>query len=141
MATIKGNNATIMIGDNYTQTTVYGTSDFSINFDRGTIEQELVGQEGNYFTQGSLSIDGSFTNCRFAASGNSEFLNSIVDGSVIKISGQIDGSDSLNFFFNSAQVTGFEVSVGDAATITEASIDFTIMNPKDITYASQKVSG
>lgn len=138
MAILTGRDATILVGTK--DTTLYAISDFSLNFDRGVVEQELVGQEGNYFTQGALSIDGSLTNCRFAASGNSDFLDSIVEGTVIKISGSIDADNSLAFAFASCQVSGFDVSIGDASTITEASIDFTVMNPKDVTYASKKVS-
>lgn len=139
MATLTGEDATIWIGGS-TNATTYGVSDISFTFDRGTVEQELVGTAGNYFTQGALSIEGSLTNCRFAASGNSAFLDSIVDGLVVKISGQIDGSSSLKFVLASCQVTGYDVSIGDASTITEASIDFTLMDPKNVTYASQKVS-
>jgi hypothetical protein len=138
MAVVKGNDAVIKIGT--TDATTWALSNFSLNFDRGTIEQELVGQEGNYYVPGSLSMDGSLTNCRFAASGNSPFLDSIVEGAVILISGCI-GTDLLKFYLNSCQVTGYDVSIGDAATITEASIDFTVMNPKDITFEGTKVSG
>jgi hypothetical protein len=138
MAVVKGNDAVIKIGT--TDATTWALSNFSLNFDRGTVEQELVGQEGNYYVPGSLSMDGSLTNCRFAASGNSPFLDSIVEGAVILISGCI-GTDLLKFYLNSCQVTGYDVSIGDAATITEASIDFTVMNPKDITFEGTKVSG
>ena len=137
---ITGEDAHIFFGAAHTAESTFGTSDFSLNFDRGTIEQELVGQTGNEFAQGSLSIGGSLTNCKFAASGNSTFLDSIVDGTIIKISGGIDASSSLDFVFYSAQVTGYSVSIGDASTISEASIDFTIMNPKDVTYTSPKVT-
>jgi hypothetical protein len=137
MAILTGEDATIHIGSK--SITIFATSDVSLGMDRGVIEQELVGQAGNYFTQGALSIDGSLTNCRFAASGNSDFLDSIVDGTVIKISGQLAGSDALKFAFASCQVSGYDVTVGDSSTITEASIDFTVMNPKDVTYDSSKV--
>jgi len=140
MALLTGEDATVLITDSFTSALVYGVSDFSLTLDRGVVEQELVGTAGNYYTQGALSVEGSLTNCRFAASGNSPFLDSIVDGSVIKISGQIDGSSSLNFCFASCQVTGFDVSIGDASTITEASIDFTVLDPKNVTYTSQKVN-
>jgi len=134
MALLTGEDCSIMIGDSHTQETVYGLSDFSFSIDRGTIEQELVGAAGNYYTQGAMSLEGSLTNCRFAASGNCEFLNSIIDGTVVKISGQIDSSDSLHFVLISCQVTGYDISIGDASTITEASIDFTLMDPKNLTY-------
>jgi len=139
MALLTGEDATIYIGAASQDIIVYGVSDISFSFTRGTVEQELVGKAGNYFTQGSLSIEGSITNCRFAASGNSEFLDSIVDGSVIKISGSI-GTGALKFCFASCQVTGYDVNIGDASTITEASIDFTVMDPKNVTYSSELVS-
>ena len=140
MALLTGEDATILIGGSYTTAITYGLSDISFTIDRGTVEQELVGTAGNYFTQGALSIEGSLTNCRFAASGNSPFLDSIVDGTVFILSGQIDGSDSLNFCFVSCQVTGYDISIGDASTISEASIDWTLLDPKNVTYASQKIS-
>lgn len=141
IAVLTGEDASIWIGSTTPQTqTIYGISDFSLNFNRGTVEQPLIGQKGNYFMQGSLSIDGSLTNCKFGASGNSDFLDSLIVGTVIQLSGQVDASSSLKFTFASAQVTGYDVSFGDASTITEASIDFTIMNPKDASYASQKVT-
>lgn len=117
--------------------TLHAISDFSLTFDRGTVEQELVGQEGNYFTRGAMSIEGSLTCCRFGSSGSDVFLDSIVDGSVIPISG-ITNSDSapgIGWFFHSAQVTGYDVSIGDASTITEASIDFTILDPYNYSYS------
>jgi hypothetical protein len=135
MAIITGENAIIWFGDNKSQT-LFGTSDFSITFDRGMVEQPLVGQQGNYFMNGALTIGGSFTNCRFGASGNSDFLDSIMNGTIVAISGAIDGSASLNWFFTSSQITGYDVTVGDASTITEATIDFTVMDPKNITYNS-----
>jgi len=140
MALLTGEDATILIGASFTNATTYGLSDISFGLDRGVVEQELVGTAGNYYTQGALSVEGSLTNCRFAASGNSPFLDSIVEGTVFKLSGQIDGSDSLNFCFASCQVTGYEVSIGDASTITEASIDWTLLDPKNVTYASQKLT-
>ena len=140
MAYLTGEDANIQIGASFTHETVFGMSDFSLTFDRGTVEQELVGSAGNYFTQGALSVEGSLTNCRFAASGQSEFLDSIINGTVVKISGQIDSSSSLNFFLKSCQVTGYDISIGDASTITEASIDFTVMDPGIITYASQYIT-
>jgi hypothetical protein len=137
MAILTGEHATLYIGSK--NATIYALSDISLSMDRGVVEQELVGQAGNYFTQGALSIDGSLTNCRFAASGNSDFLDSIVEGTVIKISGQLAGSDALKFAFASCQVSGYDVTIGDSSTITEASIDFTVMNPKDVTYNNSKV--
>lgn len=140
MALLTGEDATILIGSSYETAVTYGLSDLSITIDRGIVEEKLVGTAGNYFTQGAISVKGSLTNCKFAASGNSPFLDSIVDGAVFILSGQIDGSDNLNFYFASCQVTGYNISIGDASTITEASIDWQLLDPKNVTYASQKIS-
>ena len=117
----------------------FAISDFSLTFDRGTVEQELVGQTGNYFTQGSLSIDGSLTQCRFGASGNSDLLENMMsatgDNQYITISGQISDDDStfLSWVFVSCQVTGYDITMGDADTITEATIDFVVLDPYNVT--------
>jgi hypothetical protein len=132
MGTVTGKDATIAIfsGSTFKSHSVWGISDFSLTFDRGTVEQELVGETGNWFAYGSLSAEGSYTNCKFAASGNSDALSSIVDSCYITVSGTT--GSNLSWYFVSAQVTGYDVTVGDADTITEASIDFVIMDPYNI---------
>ena len=118
---------------------IYGVSDFSITFDRDTVEQELIGQKGNYFDYGALSIDGSFTACKFASSGNANALISLVESKRVLISGSAEAPDEasrINWTFRSGQITSYEVSFGDASTITEASIDFTILNPAEVTYVN-----
>jgi len=142
-ATITGRKAKILFsssayGDTWKSGTYHAMSDFSLTFDRGTIEQELVGREGNYFTQGAMSVEGSLTACRFGASGGSQFLDSIVDGTIFTLSGSVnkDVGTSLHWILHSAQVTGYDMSIGDASTISEVSIDFTILNPYDVTYDS-----
>jgi len=133
VATVTGENVYVTIGSQLA--TLHAVSDFSLTFDRGTIEQELVGQEGNYFAQGALSIEGSLTCCRFGASGSDAFMDSLVDGSVMTISGTTySGSNGIGFYFYSAQVTGYDVSIGDNSTISEASIDFTILDPYNAVY-------
>lgn len=117
----------------YGDQTVYGVSDFSFTLDRGIVEQELVGQAGNYFKPGALSLEGSFTNCRFGASGACTPLISIIESRKITISGHVE-SGELSWCFRSAQVTSYEISFGDASTISEASIDFTVLEPTAITY-------
>lgn len=134
VATVRGNAATIRIANK--DHSVWGISDFSLSFDRDTIEQELVGEEGNLFMEGALSIDGSFTACKFAASGNSDIIDSILNGSVITVSGAVSGSTHLRWYFASCQITGYDVTMGDASTITEASIDFTVLDPHLVTYDS-----
>jgi len=114
---------------------LWGISDFSLTFSRDTVEQELVGMPGNYFKIGGLSVEGSYTNCKFAASGAADALKSIVESTYVQISGCVaDGS--LRWYFASCQITGYDVSIGDADTISEASIDFTVMDPYNVTYSN-----
>jgi len=135
MGTVTGRNAKICIYSGATAKThsLWGISDFSLTFDRGTVEQELVGETGNYFTFGALSIEGSYTNCKFGASGNADALYSIIDGHNIIVSGSVDTSN-ISWYFTSCQITGYDIAFGDADTITEASVDFTIMDPFRVTY-------
>jgi len=127
--------------------TGFGIGDFSLTLDRGTVEQELVGQVGNYFDQGALAIDGSLTSVQFATSGISDFLLNMVHDSTITtkyqylaISGAVSdasdltGENYLSWYLVSCQVTGYDISMGDADTITEGSIDFTLMDPSEIKY-------
>jgi hypothetical protein len=108
----------------------------------------LIGQPGNYFDQGALSVDGSLTQCRFGASGNSDLLQSIIDGTgnyeYVTISGQISddagGVTYLKWYLVSCQITGFDVTMGDADTITEASIDFTCLDPYNMSYSTGVIS-
>lgn len=129
MGTVRGNSASIAIysGSTLKNQTVWGISDFSLNFDRGTVEQELVGANGNWFAQGALSVDGSYTACRFAASAQCDSLISIIESSYIKVSGST--GSNLSWYFTSCQITGYDIALGNADTITEASIDFVVMHP------------
>ena len=118
----------------------YAISDFSITLDRGTVEQELVGEIGNYFTFGSLSVEGSFTCCKFGASGADTSLDNLFNkGSVntyIAISGSTGNSSAgISWYFQSCQITGYDIALGDADTISEASIDWVLMHPNQISIA------
>lgn len=137
---VSGKDAKIFIATNAADLSgkgqaVWGISDFSLTFSRDTVEQELVGMPGNYYRIGSLSIEGSYTNCKFAASGSADSLKSIIESTYVQISGAVaDGS--LRWYFVSCQITGYDISIGDADTITEASIDFTVMDPYNVTYSN-----
>jgi len=127
--------------------TWYGMSDFSLTLDRGTIERDLMGQAGNYFDQGSLSMDGSFTMSRFGKSGSSYALLSIVDGTgkneYVAISGTVsDTTDAtyLKWYLVSCQITGYDFSIGDAGTMTEVSVDFMVLDPGNIEYTGGLIS-
>lgn len=137
---LRGNNAEVWIAGK--STTLYAISEFSIELTRDINEQQILGAEGNEFHEGPISIEGSYTCCKFAASGNSDALDSIVDGAVVHISGSVSGTNGtyLSWDFPECQVTSYDITGGDAATITEASIDFVIMNPKDVDYDEGKIT-
>lgn len=115
---------------------VYGLSDFSLTIDRDTIEQELLGQEGNYFDYGALSLNGSFTMCKFASSGHADALKSIVESEYVSISGMVKQGDTsyLRWYLPSCTITSYSIDFGDASTITEASIDWQVLEPYRVTY-------
>jgi hypothetical protein len=121
----------------------YGIGDFSLTFSRDTVEQNLIGQRGNYFDQGSLSVEGSLTECKFAVSGADD-LNNLLDTDAgtykyLAVSGTISTETDatyLKWYLTSCQVTGYDISIGDADTVTEASIDFTHLLPQNMRYVS-----
>jgi len=138
MGTVTGSSAYIAIGSHAAGAaatlradSLWGISDFSLNVARGTVEQELVGERGNYFTHGSLSLEGSYTCCKFAASGLYDALENVLgDATYLTVSGST--GSNLSWYFRSCQVTGYDISMGDADTITEASIDWVVMNPHQV---------
>jgi len=156
--TVTGKNARVRLAahaagtdpnyDNKTQS-IWGLGDFSLTFDRGTIEQNLIGTRGNYFDQGTLSLDGSLTSCKFAASGLSDMLNNVLDTDYgtykyLGVSGTVSTDTDatyLRWCLASCQVTGYDISIGDADTITEASIDFVLINPQDLSYQNSVIKG
>jgi len=120
----------------------WGMGDFSLTLSRGTIEQDLIGERGNYFDQGALSLEGSLTAAKFATSGLSDILDNLLDDDsknyqYLAISGTVSTDTDatyISWYLKSCQVTGYDISIGDADTITEASIDFVHMLPQNITY-------
>ena len=134
--TYTGKDASITIGSK-THTNL-GLGDFSLTLSRDTIEQELVGKIGNYFVAGSLSVEGSFTASEIGKSALDEILSNILPTSQegnssakIIVSGQA-GTNSLGFYFASAQITGFDIDLGDADTISTASVDYTVLDPFNV---------
>lgn len=111
--------------------TTLGIGDFSLNMSRAVVTQELVGEKGNYTTQGALGIDGSFTNCQFGSTATDVCLRSIINGEQVSVSGNV-GANSLAFYFASCQITGFDLTLGDADTVTEGSMDWHLLNPFDV---------
>ena len=131
--TYRGEDAAVQIQGKTTgrKHNILGLSDFSLTLDRGTVEQELVGEPGNYFLAGSLSVEGSLTACKLDATAATDLLVNCITGSTCWISGSV-GPKSLHFFFESGMITGFDLSIGDADTITEGSIDFIVMDPHNV---------
>lgn len=119
----------IFSGSTATPHSTFAISDFSLTFDKGVVEQELVGETGNYRIGGSLSAEGSLSHCKL--DGHMTLIWALVDGEYIKISGNC-GSKSLHFYLVSCAVTGFDIDIGDADTITEGSVDFTVMTPYNL---------
>lgn len=136
--TYRGSDARIYISGSSWST--YGLSDFSITIDRGTVEQELVCEKGNYFTAGSLSIDGSFTACKLSNSEGGPIIAAMINGTTVAISGNA-GTNSIHFYFKSAMITGFDLSIGDADTMTEGSIDWTLKYPQNVTTVTDLAGG
>ena len=142
---VTGRDAKIFIATNSSDlpnkgVTLWGVSDFTLSVSRDITEQELVGQTGNLKKPGKLSINGSFTNCKFAASGNSDALDNILNpDTLLLISGSVADSN-LSWYFVSCQVTGFEVAFGDASTISEASINYTVLDPYNVSYSNGHIS-
>lgn len=133
--TYTGRNATIKIasgGATLEGDEVFALSDFSLTLDKGTVEQELLGEEGNFFTAGALSADGSLTSAKLGSGAAGKILGAMVNGTKIQVSGCVADSSSLAWYFKSAQVTGFDISIGDANTISEGSIDFSVLDTANI---------
>ncbi len=127
----KGDDATILItagGTNNLNHTTLAISDFSLTLDKGTVEQELVGSAGNYWIAGSLSVDGSLTSCQVHQTAVGYIVSDMINAATVQVSGNC-GAESLNFYFKSAQITGFDFSIGDADTITQGTIDFSLLKP------------
>jgi len=81
---------------------------------------------------GSLGIEGSLTATKLDDSAAGVLLESLINGTPVTISGTA-GDKSISFYFTSGLITGFDISLGDADTVTEGSIDFTVLNPQDVT--------
>ena len=104
--TYRGENGVIELGDK-THSTL-GLSDFSLTLDRGTVEQELVGEAGNYSVAGSLSIEGSLTACKLDNTASGDLLANVISGTVNWVSGSV-GDHSLHFYFKSCAIIGFDL--------------------------------
>ena len=126
-----GEDATVTITNNAGTPLAHTTlaiSDFSLTLSKGTAEQELVGETGNYSIAGSLSAEGSLTACKLHNTAVGYLVSDMVNGLSIQVSGNC-GSNSLHFFIRSCQITGFDFTLGDGDTITEGTVDFSVLKP------------
>jgi hypothetical protein len=104
---------------------------------------------GPYTARGSVTCDGSLTLSKFG--GNLDILleNLVDTGSnktqtkYLAISGAVSTSEAtyISFYLTSCQVTGYDVTLGDAGTITNASVDFMDIIPQKLVYAAGAVRG
>ena len=127
----------------------YGIGDFTINFTADTVDQDLIGVAGPYRARGTIGNDGSLTISKFG--GNMDILlENLIDTGTYKtstkyigISGAVSTAEAtyLSFCLASCQITGYDVTLGDAGTITNASIDFINMVPHALKYAGGAVRG
>ena len=136
--TYRGNNAAIWLSG--AAHTAYSLSDFTLTMDKGVVEQELLGEDGNYFLAGALSIEGSSTGCYVTSGGLGLMLGSMMHSDPVVISGNI-GLNSLHFHFKSCQITSFDFTLGDADTITEGSFDFTLLYPYKVSSVTYQGAG
>lgn len=132
--TYRGSDAEIWLSG--TTDSTFALSDFTITLSKGVAEQELLGETGNYFLAGSMSVEGSFTGCRITTTGLGVLLSALIEGKAIAISGN-SGTNSLHFYFKSCQMTSFDFSIGDADTITEGSMDYTLLYPYKVSSVTQ----
>lgn len=147
--TYTGKDATIEIGlledwaTGGTTHTEYAISDFGITITRGTVTQELVGATGDFQIAGALAAEGSLTACRLGIDTLGILLESIINGTAAKrifVKGMV-GPNSVNFEFKECQVVSFELTIGDASTISEGSVDFKVMKPYLITLTETTGAG
>ena len=140
--TYRGNSAAIYISTSasWANHETYAISDFSLTLDKGTVEQELIGEIGNLFMPGSMSGEGSLTSCHLYVNAVSDIITDMLTGTAVQISGSA-GDNSLHFYFKSCQITGFDFSIGDADTITEGTIDFTLLYPYKVSSVTHLAGG
>lgn len=110
---------------------VVGMGDFSLTLARGTVEQPLVGEIGNYRAAGTLSVEGSFTAAKLDTGAATDIAQCMVTGGRFAVSGNT-GSQSLKFYFASCMVTGFDIKLGDADTVTVGTINWKVMDPQNV---------
>jgi hypothetical protein len=144
-------NMTNAIGEESYDSLMMG--EFTLTVSRDTLEVPLVGAAGAFKALGIMSCEGSMTIRKF---GNKYdmFLRNLIDTGdnqpsyrYIGISGCICKSSNdpnyLGFYLASCQFTNMDVTIGDAGTVTEASLDFINACPYAMVYdrPSGKIRG
>jgi len=136
----KGNDAKVWLvgtaggaapGGTWTAHGTFALSDFTLTLSKGTVEQELIGEIGNYQIAGALTAEGSMTGCKMYSTGLGVLLGCLIGGTNLGVSGNC-GANSLHFYLRSCQVTGFDFTLGSAEDITEGSVDFAVLYPYKI---------
>lgn len=120
--------------------TALGIADFSITVSRDIVEQPLMSQKGPWRSAGPITIEGSFTQAKFL---HSPVLDSLQAGTYVSISGQTadNTANGLSWYFENCIITRFDVSMGDASTVTTATVDYVVIDAYNIGTASCWISG
>jgi len=137
-----GEDATIALGtagNAGSGQSTFAISDFGVTISRGTAEQSLLGEKGNYSLAGARSIELSLTACKITTAGLGWLVEQLIDGNPVTVSGN-SGIKSLHFYFKSCQVTNFDFSIGTADEITEGSMDFALLYPYMVSGVQQSSS-
>ena len=107
----------------------FGFGDYSMTLARGTVEQPLVGEIGNFKAAGTLTCEGSFTVSKLDSNAAVFFLASMITGGRMMISGNA-GANSVSWYYASCMLSGFDIKLGDANTITTATVGYKVMDPQ-----------
>lgn len=128
---VTGEDAKVWIGNESCTTLML--ADFSLSADRDITEQSQMCKSASYKTQGPLSIDGSLTHAKLL---HKPFIDSVINGTVVTLSGTTDGSfpsdSGASFAFSDAQITTWDLDESDASSVTTASVDFTILDASTV---------
>lgn len=136
--TYVGSDAKIYIATNDYST--YSLADFEVVLDKPVVSQELTCQDGDAYTTGALACTGTFTVSEFANTNCGTLLDAVVNKNYVEISGNAGGK-SLHFWVKSGMILSFNVTLGDAGTITNGSIDWQAKDPYKISSVSSDAAG
>jgi hypothetical protein len=127
----------------------YSLADFSLTFSRDTVTQGFLGTIGTYGAGGALTLEGSFSIYKFGG-GQDMLLKNLVDcgyyqsyTKLLAISGAISTSEAgyLSWYLTSCQLTGYDITIGDTGTLSNASLDFIYLTPVALHYVGGCIKG